>query len=300
MTWLRQRVPAERLLPGGFEDDAALLDFTQSPQCVVTVDMITDGVDFILSEVDPRRVGHKALAVNLSDLAAMAARPLAIVVSLALPRTEALSLAQQLYEGMLPLAERFDVTLAGGDTNTWDGPLAISVTALGTVGPGGPLRRTGAQPGDAILVTGTLGGSILGRHLDVEPRVEEALTLQQRYTLHAGMDISDGLALDLSRLATASRCGAVLDLSKIPISADAERLAAQRGDGVTPLEHALGDGEDFELLLTLPAAEAERVLAEQPLAVPVARIGECIAEPGLWQRDASGTRQPLAARGFEH
>ncbi len=151
---------------------------------------------------------REALAVNLSDLAAMAARPLAAVIALALPRHDALRIAQELYEGLLPLAERYGVAIAGGDTNSWDAPLAVAITLLGTPGPRGPLLRSGARPGDRILVTGAFGGSILDRHFDFEPRVHEALLLASRYDLHAGIDVSDGLSLDLSRLAAASGCGA--------------------------------------------------------------------------------------------
>ncbi len=256
--------------------------------------------DFDLTVADPRRVGRKALAVNLSDLAAMASRPLAGVVALALPRAGGMELAVALYEGMLPLAERYGLAIAGGDTNSWGSPLAISVTLLGTVTDRGPLRRKGARPGDHILVTGSFGGSILGRHFDFEPRVEESLLLAERYDLHAGIDVSDGLSLDLSRLCHESGCGAVLDASAIPISADAYRLAAERADGSTALDHALGDGEDFELVLAAPESEAQRMLADQPLAVPLTSIGRFILEPGLWQTDAAGNRHPLAPQGYEH
>ena len=177
---------------------------------MLTVDLLTDGVDFELSKVSARCVGRKALAVNLSDLAAMAARPVAALDALALPRSGALELAKELFEGILPLAEKHGVAIAGGDTNTWDGPLVISVTLCGEVAAGA-VRRDGARPGDGIVVTGALGGSILGHHFDFEPRVAEALWLADRFTLHAGMDVSDGLSLDLWRMAQASGCGAVLD-----------------------------------------------------------------------------------------
>ncbi len=269
-------------------------------ECAVTIDLLSDGVDFRLSEIDPRRAGRKALAVNLSDLAAMAAKPMAAVVSVCLPRPGGYELAQALVEGMLPLAEQYDVAIAGGDTNSWDAPLVVSVTLLGTVTERGPLRRDGARLGDRILVTGAMGGSILGRHLDFEPRVREALLLNERYRLHAGIDISDGLSLDLSRLAEASGCGAVLHTTGVPVHDDARRLARQRDDGATPLEHALNDGEDFELILAVPPADAGSLLAEQPLDVPLTDIGEFVEEPGLWQIDARGIRHELPPRGWEH
>ncbi len=159
---------------------------------------------------------------------------------------------------MIPLAAAFDLALAGGDTNAWDGPLTVSVTAFGTTSSKGALLRSGARPGDAILVTGELGGSIVGHHLDFTPRVHEALRLHRDYDLTAGMDITDGLALDLDRLCQASGCGAVLFADAIPTSAAAEQLAAaEGGDG---LRHALSDGEDFELLLTAPADVAQRII----------------------------------------
>lgn len=297
---LRKRLPPHPLLRLGPGDDAAVLRMAGVDECVVTVDLVSDHVDFELSEVDPRRVGHKLLAVNLSDIAAMAARPLAAVVALLLPRSGGMRLAVELYEGLLPLAERYGVAIAGGDTNSWDGPLAASVTVLGQVTARGPLVRGGARPGDRVLVTGAFGGSILGRHLDFEPRVREALLLNERYVLRAGIDCSDGLAIDLGHLAEESGCGAVVRPADVPVADDARRLAERLGDGSTPLEHAMGDGEDFELILAVAPDEAARLLADQPLDVPVTEIGQFIETPGLWQSDASGGRQPLAVRGWQH
>ncbi len=300
IAYLRERIGPHPHLRLGIGDDAAILNMAGVKQCVVTVDLLTDHVDFELAEIDPRRAGRKALAVNLSDLAAMASRPLAGVVALALPRTGGMDLALALYEGLLPLAEHYGVAIAGGDTNSWDGPLVISITLVGKVTKQGPLCRSGARPGDRIVVTGSFGGSILGRHLDFEPRVAEALLLSQRYRLDAGIDASDGLSIDLARLAGESGCGAVLDLGAVPVAGDARRLAEKLADGSTPLDHALGDGEDFELILAVPPDAADRMLAEQPLAVPLTVIGEFVAERGLWQIGAGGRRLPLAPRGYEH
>jgi thiamine-monophosphate kinase len=298
--WLRKRLPPHPRLLLGPGDDAALIEMAKSAACLVTVDLVCDGVDFDLATIDPARVGRKALAVNLSDIAAMAGRPLAAVVALLLPRRGALELAKKLYEGMLPLAEKYGVAIAGGDVNTWDNPLAVSVTLLGEPGPRGPLKRSGAKPGDRILVTGELGGSILAKHLDFEPRVNEALLLRDRYTLHAGIDISDGLALDLSRVCAESGCGAAVETPKVPISEDARRLAAQLADGSTALDHALSDGEDFELLLAVPPGDVAKIAREQPLAVRISDIGQFVPERGLWQTDNRGQHTPLAPRGYLH
>lgn len=297
---LRRRIGPHAAVPLGIGDDAALIELGTGSRCVVTVDMLTDGVDFRLAEADPRRVGRKALAVNLSDLAAMAAQPLAAVVALALPRRGGMALAQDLYDGLLPLAERYDVAIAGGDTNSWDGPLVISITLLGKVGPRGPLRRGGARPGDRIVVTGAFGGSILGRHFDFEPRVREALLLAERYELHAGIDVSDGLSLDLARIASESGCGAMLWPHALPIAFDARCLADRLADGSTALDHALADGEDFELILAVAPDEADRMLAEQPLGVPLTAIGQFVPEPGLWLADSAGRKTPLTPKGYEH
>lgn len=297
---LRKRLPAHPLLRLGIGDDAAVLRMAEVDDCVLTVDLLTDHVDFELTKVDPRRVGRKALAVNLSDLAAMASEPLAAVVALALPRQGGMELAVALYEGLLPLAEQYNVAIAGGDTNSWDGPLVLSVTLVGKATARGPLTRAGAMPGDRIVVTGSFGGSILGRHFDFPPRVTEALLLAERYPLHAGIDVSDGLSIDLAHLARESGCGALLQTEAVPVAKDARRLAEKLADGSTPLEHALGDGEDFELILAVPPAEAERMLAEQPLEVPLASIGRFIPEPGLWREDARGERVPLVPRGYQH
>src|SRR5205085_787854 len=130
-----------------------------------------------------------------------------------------------LYEGLLPLAREFEIAIAGGDTNTYDGPLVISVTAMGQPSPRGPLNRSAGRPGDWLMVTGSLGGSILGHMFDFTPRVREARLLHEKYRLTAGIDISDGLALDASRLAEESRCGAVIYIDQVPTAAAAGDLA---------------------------------------------------------------------------
>jgi len=298
---LRRRIPSHPRLRLGLGDDAAVLRMGDIDECVMTVDLLTDGVDFELGKVDPRRVGRKALAVNLSDLAAMAALPLAGVVALALPRRGGLDLAIALYEGLLPLAEEYELAIAGGDTNSWDGPLAISITLMGkSAAEDGALRRDGALPGDKIIVTGRFGGSILSHQFDFDPRVREAILLNERYRLHAGIDVSDGLAIDLAHIAKESGCGAVLDLDAVPVAEDAKRLAVQLGDGRSALEHALGDGEDFELILAVPADEAARMLEDQPLDVLLTAVGEFAGEPGLWQTDSRKGKRRLEPGGWEH
>jgi thiamine-monophosphate kinase len=298
LRWLKPRLPPRPWLGVGPGDDAAVLQLGKTGNQVVTCDLLADGVHFRADRDEPRRIGRKALAVNLSDLAAMAARPLAAFISVALPDQCARELAEQLYDGIIPLAEQYDVAIAGGDTNSWDGPLVISITLLGTTDERQPMLRNGAKLGDRLIVTGSFGGSSLGRHFDFEPRVAEALLLAKQYELHAGMDCSDGLALDVSQLAEASGCGAVIDVSHVPISDAAHRLAAELTEQPA-LSHALGDGEDFELILAVPPNETERLLSDQPLETSLCDIGSFTEQPGLWQRDGD-RRIPLEPTGYEH
>jgi thiamine-monophosphate kinase len=293
--WLRHQTPADARVLIGLGDDTAALAWPPGKPCLVTTDMLLEGSCFVLAEAGPRRVGRKAMAVNLSDIAAMAGRPVAAVVSVGLPRHGGRALAEELYHGLRGVADAFGTTIIGGDTNSWNGPLVISVTLLGETTGRGPVTRSGARPGDWLLVTGPLGGSLLGKHLDFTPRVAEALRLHELAELHAMIDISDGLAADVHHLCEESRCGAVLRADAIPIADAAHAMK----DGRPPLEHALGDGEDFELVFAVPPADGDRLLRSQPVpGITVHHIGECIAR-GLWLEQA-GQRQELPPQGYVH
>jgi thiamine-monophosphate kinase len=293
--WLRRQTPTDPRVLIGPGDDTAALRLTPGCPCLVTTDMMLEGSCFRLAEAGPRRVGRKAMAVNLSDIAAMAGRPVAAVVSVGLPRAGGRALAEELYRGLREMADAFTTALVGGDTNSWDGPLVINVTLLGEATGRGPVRRSGARPGDWLLVTGPLGGSLLGKHLDFTPRIPEALALHALADLHAMIDISDGLAADVNHLCEESRCGALLRAEAIPVSAAAHALT----DGRAPLEHALGDGEDFELVFAMAPEEARGLLRTQPVpGVTLVHIGECV-EQGLWLEEA-GQRRPLEPHGYVH
>jgi thiamine-monophosphate kinase len=302
--WIRQR-ERERTRTGhwtkqGIGDDCAILVPSPGTDLLVTTDMLMDGRHFRLAKDGPEAVGYKALGVNLSDIAAMAGVPRAAVAAVALPQLSAVKVAQGLHDGMRKLAERFGVDLVGGDTNAWDGPLVISVTVLGEATARGAVRRAGARPGDAILVTGPLGGSFFaGRHLRPQPRISEALALHGAAPLHALIDISDGLSSDLTHILTESGgLGAVLDAAAIPIHADASEMS--RRDGISALDHALHDGEDFELCVVLAADDAARLLAAPPAPALLYRVGEVTDTPGLLLRGDDGRLQTLAPRGFDH
>ncbi len=293
--WVRRQTPTDPRVLLGPGDDTAALRLTPGAPCLVTTDMLLEGSCFVLAEAGPRRVGRKAMAVNLSDLAAMAGRPVAAVVSVGLPRRGGRALAEELYRGLREAADEFDTAVVGGDTNSWDGPLVISVTVLGEPTGGGPVTRAGARPGDWLLVTGPLGGSILGKHLDFTPRVHEAQRLHAAATLHAMIDVSDGLAADVHHICAESGCGAVLRSEAIPISEAAQRMT----DGVAPLDHALGDGEDFELVCAVAPEDGRRLIQTQPIpGVTLVHIGACV-EAGLWLEEG-GHRTPLLPRGYVH
>ena len=288
--WIRDRTPpAERVLVGPGDDCAVLKPGTVP--WVVTTDMLMDGTDFVLEEIGPRRVGRKALSVNLSDVAAMAAEPIAAVVAVALPKGQP-GLAEELYCGIRERADEFGVPIVGGDTNSWNGPLVISITAMGETAR--PVRRSGARSGDWLFVTGPLGGSILGHHLDFSPRIREARLLSQAVELHAMIDISDGLSQDLHHVLAESHCGAELHAAAIPI-ADAARTLSARSEK-SPLEHALSDGEDFELVFAVSAEEGAKLVMNSP--VPVWKIGECVQD-GYWIVE-NGERQSLVPAGWVH
>ena len=308
LAWLRGRaaeLPQETV---GIGDDAAILHWgSQSEvadELVIATDQIVDGVDFLIESTPLEKIGRKAVLVNLSDMAAMAAKPRSILVTLSLPRENATQIAAGIFEGILAVAEQFSLSICGGDLTVYDGPVAVSVTILGSVPRGRRWLRSGASEGDAIVVTGAVGGSILGRHLEPQPRVELAQTLAQKYDVHAAIDISDGLSLDLDRLCAASGVGAEFELTKIPIHEDAHTLAQQ--DGQSPLDHAWSDGEDFELILAIPASQLDRILAEN-LGTQLTCIGSFTGRTGLWSRQAASDGKKtgnqlvrMSPRGFIH
>lgn len=292
--WIRQRAASAPSLQLGIGDDCAVWQPSGSP-LLFTTDVLMEGVDFRVDETTPQLIGRKAMAVNLSDIAAMAGRSLAAIVGVALPKSRGFEFAKQLHEGMQSLADEFRIAIIGGDTNTWDGPLVISVTLIGEATERGPVRRSGAKPGDWLFVTGPLGGSILGHHLTFTPRVREALELHRLVDLHAMIDLSDGLAADLHHLLDESHSGAALFEDSLPISEAAGRMADHR----SPLEHALSDGEDFELLFAVSPSDGEKLLATTG-DVTATRIGEIESQPGCRIQMRDGSLRDLPRGGWEH
>ncbi len=287
--WIRSQLHADpAVVPVGPGDDCAIVA-AGGQRLLVTTDQVLDGVHFILAEHGPAAAGRKAMARNLSDIAAMAAAPLAAVVTAALPRGMGEADCKALYTGMRQIAEQFHCPIVGGDISAWDQPLAVSVTLLGRPWDGiEPVLRGGARAGDVVCVTGPLGRAWRTRHhLDFTPRVAEAKALAAAATLHAMIDISDGLAADLGHICDESHVAAILDAAAIPLREGADLAAA------------LGDGEDYELLFTLSAADAELLLAVPPTGVSITRIGTIAAGSGVKIRDAAGERS-LEQGGWEH
>ena len=265
-------------------------------QIVACTDQIIDGVDFVSADHSPTDIGYKAMAINLSDMAAMGATPKSALVTLALPRKKATRIAGDVYEGILEGADEFCVAIAGGDLSTYDGPLAISVTLMGEVPADAAWLRGGAQVGDAILVSGAVGGSLKGRHLRPSPRIDLARRLRELVSVTAAIDVSDGLSIDMDRLLAKSGVGVELNIDAIPIHPDA--VAMSETSGRTPFEHAWSDGEDFELLITMSQSDADQI-ADQDLGVPLTKIGTLTSRTGLWKLN-NGRHERLAPQGFVH
>lgn len=299
---LTRDLPAHPAVVAGPGDDCALIDLGVPDRWVVLkTDAVAEGVHFT-RETPSEQVGHKALGRVLSDFAAAAAQPKAVLVTLALPTGFEAERVEGVYRGLRRLADRWSVALVGGETIAHHGPLSLSVAAVGWVARDRVVRRSGGQPGDALFVTGELGGSREGRHLDFEPRLEEAWWLAEHFLPHAMVDLSDGLAGDLRHLMTASRVGADLMQSALPISAAARRRARAGEGAKSPVLAALTDGEDFELLMAVPSGQAVRLLDGWKSRFPGVRlscIGRLTNQPGLRLCEPGGVRT-LADHGHVH
>jgi thiamine-monophosphate kinase len=283
-------------------DDMAVVKFPRD-ELLVAVDQVLDGVHFDLSRHGPKAAGRKAMARNLSDIAAMAALPVGAVASVSLPKNFTQKQAQQIYLGLREIGDEFDCPVVGGDVSTWTGPLAISVTVFaqpaGATGGVKPVLRNGGRAGQAIFVTGELGGSWhTERHLTFKPRVTEAIVLALRYKIKSMMDISDGIAKDLRRMCKASGCGAEIFAAQLPIHAD-----ATAGRKIDPLDAALFDGEDYELLFTIPAGQKDKLIADsgsEHLPFKVTYVGNMISGEDVELVTADGHRATLPDGGWEH
>jgi thiamine-monophosphate kinase len=299
---LTRSLPTHKSVVVGPGDDCAVLDIGSTDrQLLFKTDAVVEGIHFEPG-APPEKIGHKALGRCLSDVAAMAGTPTAALVTVALPEDFKVEFVEAIYAGMNSLARKHDVAIVCGETTANPERLLISVALLGFVPFGKGVLRSGAEAGDALFVTGELGGSRAGKHLDFEPRLAEARWLAQNFSPHAMIDLSDGLAGDLRHLLKASRAGAEVLASSIPISRAAKLAARAASSGKPPLLAALTDGEDFELLFTVAGREAVPLLDAWKKEFPklaLTCIGKITAGDGITVRDKQGAR-PLTLHGYEH
>lgn len=299
---LSRHLPTNESVVAGVGDDCAVLDMGLPDRWLLfKTDAVVEGVHFT-ADSPPEKIGHKALGRCLSDIAAMAGVPTAALVTIGLPEKFEPARVEAVYTGINALARQHNIAIAGGETTVNPDRVVISVALLGWVEKDRCTLRSGAKAGDAIFVTGELGGSLAGKHLEFEPRLAEARWLTGHFTVHAMIDLSDGLAGDLRHVLKASRVGAELLAEAIPVSRAAKEAFQESRSKKPPLLAALTDGEDFELLFTVAGCDAVRLLDEWKKQFPKLRlscIGKIVAGEGVTIRDKNGVR-PLTAQGYVH
>ncbi|HEX7860652.1 MAG TPA: thiamine-phosphate kinase [Verrucomicrobiae bacterium] len=299
---IAETLPTNEQVVRGAGDDCAVLDLGLKHELVLfKTDAVVANVHFTL-DTPSEKVGRKALARALSDIAAAAGKPISCLVTLGLPKDFDAEYVLAFYNGLNELARDYQMSVSGGETTRTDGPMFVSVTVIGTVPRNRIITRAGAKLGDAIFVSGELGGSISGKHLDFEPRLKEAQYLAENFTVHAMMDLSDGLAGDLRHILNASKVGADLFSESIPVTRDAKLKAKNESSAKPPVLAALTDGEDYELLFTVPSKNAVAVIDGWKENFPntkITCIGKITAQPGLRLRDKLGVRE-LPPHGYTH
>jgi thiamine-monophosphate kinase len=289
---LTRVLPTNESVVAGAGDDCAVLDLGAVDKLILfKTDAVVEGFHFT-RETPPEKIGRKALARCLSDIAAMAGTPSATLVTIALPGKFEPEFIAKIYEGMIALAREHGVAIVGGETTTNPERILISISLLGTVPRGKQILRSGAKVGDAIFVTGELGGSLAEKHLDFAPRLAEARWLTEHFAIHAMIDLSDGLAGDLRHILQASGVGAEILKSQAKAKSAAKPAFAA----------ALTDGEDFELLFTVAGKDAVKLLDGWKNKFPKLKlscIGKIVAGDGILIRDKSGSHQ-FNAHGYAH
>jgi thiamine-monophosphate kinase len=274
--------------PIGIGDDMAQIKLPKGNSVLITTDMLLDGVHFDTKKATLEQIGYKSMAASLSDCAAMATIPLAVVVSVGLPRNFGAGKLKRLHKGILIAAKKYNCPLVGGDMTSWNKPLAISVSMLSVQGKTKPIQRSTAKASDVICVTGTLGGSLAGKHLTFEPRIKEALAIAEAGA-NSMMDISDGLSTDLNHICRLSKKGAIVYADKIPVSKNSKTL-----------NNALNDGEDFELLFTMPQNKFEQLKKHWRFKVKLTAIGKITGGASVEIKMPGGKIVDLKLGGYDH
>ncbi len=291
--WFAQQSKTENLnFPIGIGDDMAQMNLGRGSSVLITTDMLLDGVHFNLETAGFERVGYKVMAVSLSDCAAMATIPTAAVVSVALPKKFGTDELKLLHKGIVRAGKMFGCELIGGDITSWNKPLAVNAAMLSVPGPTEPVRRNTAKAGNFICVTGKLGGAAAGKHLDFVPRIKEAIAIAKAGAT-AMMDISDGLSTDLNRMCEKSNAGAIIQENKIPISTEAMKAK-------NPLEAALNDGEDFELLFTIEPENLQKLMNNWNMQIEITQIGLVNDDGRVTIKNQQGQVHNLISNGFDH
>jgi thiamine-monophosphate kinase len=318
---LIDRITARLAMPSwvvvGPGDDAAVIKAERGALQVLTTDALVEGVHFDHRFVPPDAIGHRALAVNLSDLAAMGATPRAVLLSLVLPDALDVAVVDGMLDGLLALAATHGVSVIGGNISRSPGPLVLDVTACGAVKPRRVLRRAGARPGDGVYVTGTIGDALVGleclrdsrdqcagfapqvdRYLRPEPRVRMGMLLGRNRAATACMDLSDGLADAIRQVAAASQVGIAIDAAALPIADEVRRWHTEKNADLTAA--VLQGGDDYELLFTARSSRAGRLrdVKRHCGNLPMTKIGEVTRDRRLTVRTPAG-ETPLP-EGFEH
>ena len=293
---LTQDLPADSSVLTGPGDDCAVLDWSGS-ELLFKTDAIVEGIHFE-RDTPPEAIGRKALARALSDIAAMAGTPTHALITLGVHAEMEPSLIEAVYQGLRDCAREHHVNIVGGETTSLS-QLTLSISLIGKASR--PILRTGSAVGDAIFVSGELGGSLAGHHLNFTPRLKEARWLSDQDIVHAMIDLSDGLATDLRHLLS-DQTGAELLTRALPIRRAAKERARDNPSGKTALLAALTDGEDYELLFTVSSKDAVPLLDGWKSAfpeTPLHCIGKITDQPGIALRDDKGVK-PLTLHGYDH
>lgn len=288
---LARKIKVDKTVIKGIGDDCAVIRLSKDRYLLLTIDMLIEGVHFKVEDATPFQIGWKSLGCGLSDIAAMGGIAKYAAVSLGLPSKCSLEFVDGIYKGTQSLGRRFGVDIIGGDTN-YSKALIIDVAVLGFVEPNKLTLRGGAKVGDIICVTGSLGGSYKSKkHLKFIPRLKEARALVRDFKINSMIDISDGLSTDLNHIAKESKVGACIYEELVPVSKGAS------------LNAALNEGEDFELLFTVPVNEARRLATKKPTSIKLAitQIGEIVdREMGVKIIDRFSKVKELKPKGFQH
>jgi len=278
----------------GIGDDCSVIDLgVRGEYLLFTCDAIVEDVHFRRKEASGFKIGWKAICAGVSDIAAMGGIPVSAVVTLALPASLSAVYTEDITKGLQAAAKKCDIDISGGDTVGSPESIMISVAVVGKVKKKGMVLRNGACPGDKILVTGALGGSIIKKQFEFVPRIREAHWLVSNFRINSMMDITDGLSLDLARINSASGVGAVLYEECIPVSKDAKKCA-------NSLMHALNDGEDYELLFT--TKDADKIVKNWIFSdVQISVIGEITEKQGkIFMVDKNKKVRNIIPKGYEH